>query len=73
MLPKQNGNPPLFDLLKMGAKVEFADGSYMHGTSDGYIRVGNDLGSYGQWPLSREGLIDAILDLKKQGNHGGRN
>jgi hypothetical protein len=73
MLPRQNGNPTLFDLMKMGAKVEFGDGSYMRGISGGYIGVGNEFGSYGQWPLTREGLIDAIIDLKKQGNHGGRN
>jgi|WetSurSiteA1Bulk_404760.scaffolds.fasta_scaffold128917_3 hypothetical protein len=63
-------NPSLLTLLKKGATVEFQDGFYLRGLPETkYIEIGFSncrlLDSQGLWSLSRNGLSDALYDLKQ--------
>jgi len=60
----RNSNPRMLDLLKAGFRVEFPDGRWMDGTSDGeYIRIGYGPGGYlGSWSCDRDGLRNALSD-----------
>lgn len=53
-------------LLQTGAKIVFADGTYLAGdTSTNYLEVGTESGSAGVWSLDEQGIINALADLKQ--------
>ena len=57
----------LLTLLKQGCAVEWPDGFALRGDpSDGYINILHDGYSLGLWILSKEGLKNALDDIKKQ-------
>lgn len=57
----------LLTLLKEGCKVTWPDGYYLEGDpKTGYIDIGTESGgSDGLWALSKEGLKNALADMKK--------
>jgi len=63
--PRKNGNPTLLSLLKLGAKIEFADGRYLRPLlKERNIQAGSLTGGeVGSYPLTREGLRVALADL----------
>lgn len=53
-------------LLQTGARVTFADGTYLEGDPEtGYMDIGTEFGSEGLWSLDERGLLDALDDLVK--------
>jgi len=54
----------LFDILKMGGRIEFPGGYYLHGDPDyGYIDIGTEDYGHGSSDLTPAGLEEALRDL----------